>query len=780
MKSWLPLSLVLATSGCPDVDTDANELAGGPTVEFDPAKSLATGARFIPFPNDLVRDPATGKIALGPQACESDAARAIRENVLNTLDGFGTYETAMQVTLTSPANPDSVTGHVLMFEIARDGQPIATDARQPLPIVVARVGPTPRFASGDCDPANPANQVDSITIVPAVPLDQRSTYFVVLTKGITDIDGNELGPSPTWALVASQNPPVILDAEGNVVSDRTPLDPRHPAQLEQLRGLAQLWALHAPGLAFVASTGVSRADILVGFQFTTQTVTDPLDPAVERSPASQLATTGLLNPATVTGTFGPYSAICTAQGETNPTQCFLKLALGGCSPLTTGCGANNYQAGAAACQLYDCAAIGDVIGAGITNANYQQPIPNPLDPTRPLQGAWTDPLHPAPDGGLLLQTLVVLPAGNPPTGRGWPVVVFSHALGSAKESAFAIAGRFARAGFATVAIDSVAHGSRAVRISNDISIGCNGMCFAASGPTGTQCDSIAQCNAGETCGSLTRTPGLVPPSPTTAPQCYAPLLTADLTVTRDGIRQTVLDLERVALAVKACGAAGCGPVKIDTDRIKFAALSLGSIIGTMPVALAPDIKTALLSAGGVGLLDIVENTETLAIRCPLINGLIDAGILVGDRWTGGTTGLCLTDAWKTQPGYLQFSAIARWVLDPADGANFVRRIDGKPVLIQEVVGDTVIPNLATDREAALLGVMPHSADPFNGQPSAAIMAMPRTSTFVTYTSDANNVFVHSSLLKPAPTTPAQPGINGTLRMQVDATTYLELANPSHE
>jgi len=44
------------------------------------------------------------------------------------------------------------------------------------------------------------------------------------------------------------------------------------------------------------------------------------------------------------------------------------------------------------------------------------------------------------------------------------------------------------------------------------------------------------------------------------------------------------------------------------------------------------------------------------------------------------------------------------------------------------------------------------------------------------TSDADNVFVHSSLLRPAPTSEPQDGINGTLRLVVDAVTYLALNN----
>jgi len=266
----------------------------------------------------------------------------------------------------------------------------------------------------------------------------------------------------------------------------------------------------------------------------------------------------------------------------------------------------------------------------------------------------------------------------------------------------------------------------------------------------------------------------VPPSPTTAPQCYAPFLSPDLGTTRDGIRQTILDHQRVVKALKTCGNGGCPPIEINPNKIFYASLSLGSILGGMTVAVTPDIRAATLNVGGAGWADILENTETLAIRCSLVNGLIDAGILKGEKWTGGTTGLCTTDGWKAQAGYATFAAIGRWVLDPADPANFASRLAAKKVLIQEVVGDTVVPNVATDRFAAVSGLAanPLMGDPFNAQPSAAITMMPTTSKFVRYTSDADNVFVHSSLLRPAPTTDPQDGINGTLRIVFDAVAFL--------
>ena len=198
--------------------------------------------------------------------------------------------------------------------------------------------------------------------------------------------------------------------------------------------------------------------------------------------------------------------------------------------------------------------------------------------------------------------------------------------------------KLARLGFATVAIDFSGHGSRAVRISKDITQGCMGRC-AAGGVIGTdECDSIVDANTASgmcpgtgidptvTCGVAATASAdamFVPPSPTSATQCYAPFLSTNLAATRDSLRQTVLDLQRVALALKTCGGAGCGGLVVDPTKILYGGMSLGGILGSITTATQPDIKAAALSVPGAGWGDLLENTETLEFRCPLVDSLID-------------------------------------------------------------------------------------------------------------------------------------------------------------
>jgi dienelactone hydrolase len=746
LASALVLGL-LGLAGCPDIKTDTGEGGAGPTVEFDPAASI------IPFPNNLVLDPTTGRVNLPQQCNESLAQTVIRTSVINTLDGFGTYESALQVTFSEAIDMATLAGHVLLFQRARGTAANDPTAAKPIPVVLLQG--TTMQSSADC---STSKMVTSLTIIAQGVLEQRSTYTVALTKGIKTAAGADFGPSFTWALVGQANAPVTLDTSGNVTTNHTPLDPRDPAQLAQLQGISQLWGAHKPALDFVEKTGHARSDVLVAWEFTTQS-SDALDPAVAGTPAANIATGPLLGTQSITGNCVapntincidravlPYSQ-CAGTDPPTPAgnvQCFLKIALG----------QGVYSTGANACAQVGCTAVNDVLGAKLSSKNYQPGA---------VPGAWSDPVHPALVGPNLIDVLIFTPAA-----ASVGTVVFGHGLGSSKKTAVAIAPQLAAKGFSTVAIDFVAHDSRAVRTSTDASKGC------------------ADVNN-------------LPPDPTQAPQCYAPFLSNDLAGTRDNFRQTVLDLEGLVAALKACGSASCGALTVDPAHLSYLGISLGGIIGSTTVANVPDFKGAVLNVSGVGLVDILENTPSLAIRCSLVDALISVGVIIGTPSNPPlyTMGTCTTDAWKAQPSYQQFAAINRWTLDPADGANFTAKLATRKFLLQEVVNDQVVPNIATNNEGALVGLAGVAADPAIAPfppASVVIKTNPTANKFVKYVNLApsattgfpGNTFQHASLLLPAttvqpgnPPPPCNPvsgvgcdGLLGTARLQEDAIEFL--------
>nr|HPH67983.1 hypothetical protein [Kofleriaceae bacterium] len=84
MNKLAAVVVLVGTTACIDVAVDDNETAnplpGQPTVEFSPSESV------IPFPNNLVRSPASGKVAL-PMACNESPGQTAVRLVLNQLNG---------------------------------------------------------------------------------------------------------------------------------------------------------------------------------------------------------------------------------------------------------------------------------------------------------------------------------------------------------------------------------------------------------------------------------------------------------------------------------------------------------------------------------------------------------------------------------------------------------------------------------------------------------------------------------------------------------------------
>ncbi len=702
----LVISLTFAlTSSCVSVDVDPNETGEtfptGPTIEFDPANSI------VPFPNNLLLDPANGLVNL-PEGCnEGPAAAATRTSLLNQLNGFGAFKPAITVTFTEPVDAASLAGNIKLYKRATGMTPVDPASAVEVP-VVALASVTGR----DNAACTEVSVIDNAVIVPLAPLEGSSTYTVALTGNITTAAGAAFSASSTWAIVRSEENPVTIDEAGNIVSDRTPLDPFDEEDRATLAGINLLWNAHAGAVSFLVGTGLTRPDIHLAWDFNTQTTTTPLDPSIDGSVASNIGST-------------PLQQMNSILGQATPAQ-FIEGALG-----------------AGACQALPCAAVSDILGGGLVAQTYQQLGPNPLAGGDMIPGAWSDPINPSAPAvpTEIIEVFAFIPAGAVPAD-GWPTVVFGHGITRAKTDLITIGSQLAQAGFASITIDWVAHGSRAIQTSDSAALACDDL---SAGPT-----ALAQ--------------------------CYAPILTTDLEVTRDNIRQTVLNGLALIASAKACDSTTCPNIPIDGSKMGYIGQSLGSIIGTLIVSMSPDIKAAVFNVGGVGLVDIVENTDSIGIRCSIVNGLVTAGIIEGE-----VNVTCLTDEWKQDPGYRRFAVIGRWALDPADGGNFLPGLASKKVLIQEVINDLVIPNFATDQQAGLLGLSAMAADMgTNAGPSAAITTAPNDNKWVTYEDLAaggpfpGNDYEHGSLLAPVGGPTNAPGALATVQMQTDALTFLGL------
>lgn len=734
LRAGLLFTIGIGFGACaPEVEIDSTETVealgtlDGPTVEFNPA------LKVLPFPDNLGLL-SNGNLELPAQCNESATAAAMRTRVLNQLDGFGAFKSPIQVTFTAPVDMASIEGNVKFVKRADINGPLATPVEIPF---VAFSSTKYRYAN--CDTAPSA--IDALTLVPALPLDESSTYAVVLLEGISTMSGQKFLPSSTWGLVRQNSNPVTLSSKGEIISQKTPLDPLDPAGRASLLGIDMLWKFHAPLLTLVDSLwNKPRNEILLAWEFTTQTLKAPLDKNVAQSPASAIV------PA-------PIAPLGSILGEASVAQ-FIEGAL----------------ASPGVCAQLGCDAVGDIVAGAFLSPRYQQPIANPLgENAKPIPGMWDSPSTPSQQatssdlvpGNETISMLAFIPA-SPAPETGYPTVMFGHGITRSKGDVLAIGSQLARAGIMTVAFDWVKHGARAVAISDNPAMGCSNP--QAENPNQTQ--------------------------------CFAQMFSSDLGSTRDSFRQSALDGLALIEALKACDATGpanCGAIKVDTDSIGYIGQSLGAIIGSLIVSMSPDIKAAVLNVGGASFVDIIEYTDTTALRCPLFDTLIDAGIIEGDKWNPfAHTGICEDDpsAWQVQPGYQVFAATSRWILDPADGVHFATGLHERPVLLQEVIGDLVVPNVATELFGKLLSPapvgtsnaraadvwLPTSAIP---HPSAALfkgpaLATPAWLTYVNVPADAEsgfpgNFYHHGSLLAPA------TGVGGSLgtgQMQTDAITYL--------
>lgn len=670
------------------------ELASIQTFDVAPIAgavvAIDAGSGQAPLPIDLLR---TGPPAAAgqPRTIAFNAAFGPAAAGLTTLDGFST--TAMLLAQTSDLI-DAATVHAgSVFLYRLDGQNPPTrlwEVVEAAQEIGAGRGATPGFvaepppitqacpiASGKCStviglqPAVgvPLTGTPLAGICPALapggcalyapPLQQKTSYAVVITSRVRDAAGAPL--------VRSTVSRILLEVAGALHDDQKPAGQRSLlAGIDDATALAlqTMRAELAPVLAALPA-GTTPGQVAAAYTFRTQTVIDGAagilaafaDPA--SAPAGQAA---YFTPAQVGADYGIDPAVAFPAGV---IQEFAEVTF----------------------------ATPNLLLSGNT------------------QGA-LDPAHPTAES---ITALVALPnpasvTGTCPAGfaaaRCAPLVIFRHGFPRAKADMLPVAAALAARGFVVAAIDAEKHGDRTYCTADNQ---CLPPAACVADPklrTATDATVVGRCAGGALLRSRLDCAAFDPAtclSPKGIPLASGNLyVSANLFRTRDSARQDVVDQAVLVntLAPAQPRAAGTDQlasrllsysptVAIHPDQVYFASLSLGSMNATLSLALNPRIKKGAFHAGGATLVDVFANPA--AQDHPTLVALL-----------GSFTPPIL----ENTPEYLQFLQVAKWILDPADPANYgpIIAASGKPVLSQMGLCDQRVPNDQNRLFTALLGL----------------------------------------------------------------------------
>lgn len=371
--------------------------------------------------------------------------------------------------------------------------------------------------------------------------------------------------------------------------------------------------------AAAVAKGVAKARIILSWTFTTQSVTPVLQAAVSQAKAGKM----LMSPAL--GTTQTFSSSLRGKANVHIGSLALPYYLKAKAPLTS-----YWQ------------------GTGNSNLTRYNPAPK-------RQSTQTVPvLMSVPNATSL--------AGATPPANGWPVIIFQHGITRSRLDMLAIADTMADAGFAVVAIDLPLHGI--TESTNPLKADIN-PAFA------NDVERTFNLDLRNNSTGATGADGMIDSSGS-----YFINLTS-LRTSRDNIRQGMSDL--TVLRKSLAGMQSASAIPLDTSKVGFVGISLGSIVGTGYLSQEAKATPATLAVPGGGIARLLDGSETFG---PAIQqGLAASGIVKG------------TSAYDT------FMAVAQWVIDPADPIVLGQKAAAKhPIHMMEVVGvngvgsDNVIPN----------------------------------------------------------------------------------------
>lgn len=701
-KKVLPVAVAMALAACGGGSDSVEDQSQGSTP-------LGTYPKFNPVTSDLPLN--TDLIFADAATSDGTANVGVPENAIeaavNALDGFS--RTAYfdigfaggSIDASTICVPGGCEGLPNVYVVPLDTSGGDGDALNPANIVgVDQAAFSTTAISASVVSLNGGTD-NTLRITPLRPLAEKTKYLVFITNSVLDTDGNPIKASTAYNLLG-ESLPAVTDS------------------LEAVRGAIQGWETIAGGLLNALSGGlipvdVAKDSVAISYTFTTTDSQTPLtamaaprgaialsqieagiDAPTALQNAQDLEDAGLLST--------PKARSVAVSGMTGVD--FNTLTQGA---LTAGVG--KLYTGAIDLPYYQYApasaldfsflqkswsadqVLGSLLGAGIPpadvgggyNVTYRYPFAAQTGTeTVPLQVTLPNAaLQPAELGGAT--------CANVRDNTGYPTVIYVHGITSDRTSVMALAHTLASRCIATVAIDLPMHGVPA----NSAFAGALNVENSALIPFSTIYDgldlherhfNVAQDASGNPAPMNFESPTALDGSGSWF------INLADLKNTRDNLRQGVMDLLNLnaslgaisALDIDANGA-------LDTSKVSVVGVSLGAIVGTAYTSTNQEARGAdsnfgsnlygvrgfVASVGGTQMAHLLNNSLAYAPRIQA--GLAANGVNVGTS------------------DYESFLYVAQSTVASGDPVNFASNVGalavaGLPVLLQQVNGDTVVPN----------------------------------------------------------------------------------------
>jgi hypothetical protein len=666
-------------------------------ADFNPSLSVAK----IPYPFDLYfLDPADptfakwdGTLSIIPGQAQNFPRLTAMQNALNSMDGFGT-NSDITTSFNAPIRADSIgAANTRVIEMCLNNVSKAPTNCAGAASPVRRI-----LVYGKDYTTSVSDDIDSedrfLKITPLKPLTPSTGstnigYMVVLTNGILDVDGRQAQPDDYYAGVKAR-----ANCDGLTGVDSY--------LCQVIKGQLQIAA------ALPAPVGVPAANVVLTWSFTTQSVDDTLNVITASVPGTKPT---VINIGKTTKDLLPALPDAKANVYTGSLQV----------PYYLTAAANNKDT-APLTKFWTAAGPSPVPGVDPTSRNVTRF--NPLPAVTSVQAI---PLlvtvpNAAAAGGACGS------GATPPTG-GWPVVIVQHGLGRNRTDVLSMANSYADACMVVAAIDAPLHG---------LTPETGGPLYCSWTTPNPICAGAKE----RTFDLDVAAPfGTIDPSGSN----FAYNLLNPATV-RDTLRQAEADLVMLEKSVTLMDLNGDGTADVNPNRIHFAGLSLGGIVGGGHVHFNPNLQTVTLSAPGGPIMQIY--------RGPAFYPSVKAGLsasLVPDSY-----------AWNLF--FRDFQA----VIDSGDPINHLNdAVKLHPTYLQKVTDDTVIPNSTT---VALIDSV------------VAPNTFKRVSSGTTPVSDGNAVWVefpyghHGSLFTPQPCSSFPASVQAlcvatTTEMQTEAVTF---------